>query len=63
MDRAGPKALSMQKRKIRVFGLFRHLILFFAYFWAACLEAEKKPKKFGPENIRPCEVETTEATS
>ena len=35
---------------------------FFAYFWAA-LEAEKKPKKFGPENIRPREVETTEATS
>ncbi len=37
--------------------------LFFAYFWAACLEAEKKPQKFGPENIRPQEVETTEATS
>ena len=52
-----------QKRKIRVFGLFQHLIFFFAYFWAAYLEAGKKPKKFGPENIRPREVETTEATS
>jgi hypothetical protein len=54
----------MQEKEDKSFRTFPTSDLFFvAYFWAACLEAEKKPKKFGPENISPLEVETTEATS
>ena len=40
-----PKALSMQKRKIRVFGLFQHLIYIFCLFLGCLSRGRKEAKK------------------
>jgi hypothetical protein len=46
------QALTMQRKNFGLFGLFRHLKCFSAYFYAGCLEAEIMQKNFGPKKLR-----------
>ncbi len=48
-----------QRKNFGLFGLFRHLKFFSAYFYAGCLEAEMRQKNFGPKQLRTFFHETT----